>query len=56
MGAAKKDGTPSYRVNWRLEGATKDPLNAGDVVELAEEKAAPLVSLGVLSPVEAEEA
>lgn len=56
MTAAKKKGAPKFRVNWRLEGLTKEPLEAGAVVELTEEKAAPFIECGVLSSDEPEDA
>lgn len=40
-----------YVANWSLHGLPCGPLEAGEVVELEEEVAAPLVECGVLSPV-----
>ncbi len=54
MAAEKKD-KPKYRVNWRIHGLSKDPLDAGDVVELNDKDAAPLLECGVLTLIESEE-
>ncbi len=51
MAQPKKEGAKKFRANWRLEGLPSGPLGPGDVVELTEEEAAPLVEGGVLSPV-----
>lgn len=42
----------AFRANWKLDGLPSGDLAPGDVVELTEEEAAPLVECGVLSPVE----
>lgn len=39
----------TYLVNWRLEGLTKSPLQAGDTVDLEPAAAEEFLGIGVLS-------
>jgi hypothetical protein len=47
---AKPSGAKKFVANWRIEGVTKNPLEAGDSVELSDDDAKDLVAVGALSP------